>query len=322
MSWNLSSRRALAAVVVLGLLAAVGVAGAVSVAHVDAPDEAEVNSTVTAVVELDDLYANESEWELEGFTHLRNATWTVEHYQRDSLEATEEYDGTSFIHGPIDQRDSDAPDLIRVEVTGEVPVPDEHVYGENETFTAIDLLQVYDDGVEWNVIDTWEAVHYSQASRDAEAALDAANATIEEEREAGSDVSEAESTFSDAVSAYESGDHDQAISLAEDAEQQAQEGASDSDGGGEDGDGTDGDDGGASSSDADDGGGSSDDGSDDGGDATDDGASAGESGDDDSDDDGGGLLSIVIGVVVLGLLAGGGYWYAQQQKGPSRDPLG
>jgi len=322
MSWNHSSRLTLVVAIVLLAFAAAGVASAFTVTQEDVPQSAEVESEITVVVEFEDLYANQSTWNLEGSTHLEDATWTVEYLQRDEVVDTQEHSGGVFNQGPIDESNRNAPTSIRVEVTGTVPAIDEYSYAENDTFRGMDLLQIYDDGTDWTVVGDWFVHHYSADSRDARQALDAANATIQSERDAGTDVSTAESTFEDAVSAYDAGDLDEAASLADQAEQEAQDGASASDADGEgnqsDGDGSDTDGSQETDSGGDQDGGESADSADDG-DSTDD---SGEQAGGDSDDGGGGLLSIVLALLLLGLLGGGGFWYYQQQQGPSRDPLG
>lgn len=323
MSWNHSSRLALVGVLALVLFAAVGVASAITVTQEEVPESAEAGTTTTVAVQFEDLYANESTWELEGSTHLENPTWTVEYIQHDEVVATQEHSDSRFTQGPIDQSSRDAPSAIRVEVTGEVPAMDEYSYAENETFRGMDLLQIYDDGANWRLIDDWSVHHYSTDSRAAREALDRADATIQSESEDGTDVSAAESTFEDAVAAYDDGDLDEATSLAEQAEQEAQDGeaASEDDGSEsqDDGGASDGSDADGSQDDADSADGTDAEGSD-GSDGGSDGSEEAAGGD--SDDEGGGLLSIVLGLLVLGLLAGGGYWYYQRQQGPSRDPLG
>lgn len=338
MSWSHCSRPALAVAVVVCLFAAVGVAGAVTVVSEDVPEEAEVDTSVTATVELEDLYENESVWQLEGTTGLDDATWTVETYRQGEQLDTIEESGTRIILDEWEESDRDSPTRVVVEISGEVPPIEDYSYEEQETIQILGLVEVFDDGMDSWLIGDWRVPHTSQAATDARQAIESAEQTVEDERDAGTDVSQAESTLEDAITAYDDGDLDDAASLADDATDQAEEGAStnededstgDSDESGDDetdgaeSDGGEADESGSAGSESDDE--SANDG-DEGSDANDDTDESGDDGageaDDGSDDDGGGLLSIVLGVVVLGLLAGGGFWYYQQQQGPSRDPLG
>lgn len=314
MSWNPSSRLAVAALLAVLVFAAVGTVSAITVTEEDVPEEVAVNDSVTATVEFEEPFAEETEWNLEASTHLEDPTWTIEYYENGDVVREVEYEEPSFLHGPINRTGETSPDAIRVEVTGQAPPIDDYRYGEPETFDSMDLVQVWNDGLNWSVIGEWETRHHSEAQMEAEAALDSANATIQAARENGTDVSDAEATFQDAVDSYESGSLDFAIGLAEQAEEEAQPDSTssddDGDSGGDDGGGDETTDG-TTTDDT-----TTDSESTDSGDAE-------ESADDDSDDDGGfGFLPILVVVLVLALIGGGGFYLHQQNQGPQRDPLG
>lgn len=327
MSWNHSSKLGVAALAAVLVLAAVGTAGAITVTEANVPEEAEVNASVTASVQFDEPFANQTSWHLESSTDLTDASWTVEYIQNGEVEATYDYDSDGFYHGPINRTGAVSPDAIRVNVSGSAPPIEEYDFHANETFDAMDLVQVWNEGLNWSVIGEWQLRHYSQAQLDAEARLESVNQSIQTARANGTDVSDAEARFQDAVQTYESGSLEFAVQIADDAESRLQDDDSSSDGGTDDGNQTDGDnqtDGGTDGGNQTDGGGQSD-----GDQSSDSGATGGDGSSDGSDssgsgsDDGGvGFLSILLGVVVLALIGGGGFYLYQQNQGPQRDPLG
>lgn len=323
MSWSRSSKLGLVLLSVLVLFAAVGVASAVSVEDEQAPEEAEVSEEVTVTVELQDLFAQESSWNLNGQTQLQDAQWTIELYQGDELLDTRESSGNQPDQILFEEGVTDA-DRVVVTITGTVPgVTDveggEYTYEERETFLAGEVVQIVDGDV--NRLSQLNTHHYTAESREARTALDDADDAIQS---ASTDTSDAESTFDEAVTAYNDGNFDEAVSLAEDAQSQAQSSSDGSDdGSSDDGSTEDGSDGDST----DDG---SSDGSDDGSttnDSTQDGSDGNASAESSSDggDDGGILwilLYALLGLLILGAVGGGIYWYQQQQQGPNRDPLG
>lgn len=322
MSWSHSSRLGLVAVAVLVLVASVGVASAVSVTQDDAPDEAEVGEEVTVTVELQDLFDEESSWEINGQTELDDAQWTIELYQGDELQNTHESSGEQPDSVLLEEGVTDA-DRVVVTITGTSPEVSSYSYEEPATFLA-EVVQVVEGGSDVNELSQHDIHHYTTGdpgSQEARTALDDADAAIQSAADDGEDVSDAESTFEDAVAEYDSEEFANAVSLAEDAESQAQPSDSDGDGSSDD-DGSTGDDG-TSDDSSDDGSGDTND-TDAGGNDTEDGDAQNASSGDDSDD--GGLLWPVLyglfGLLILGGILGGVYWYQQQSQGPSRDPLG
>lgn len=321
MSWSHCSELGLIAAAIL-LVSTAAVAGAVSVTWENVPEEAEAGEEVTLEIELSELYAEDSRWEVSGTTGLENAEWTVEFFE-DGQEV-ESFNDTGGSLAPvlIDENESQAPAYVYVVVTGEVPEPDAYDYQNGQQFQALDLDGAAERG-EFE-IDTWEIPHHTAESQSARSSLGDARSAVDQADSDGADVSGAESTWDDAVAAFESGDFDQAVSLAEDAESQAQSAESGSgDGSGDDGS-TDGADDGAGNETATDDT-TTDDGAADGdGDQqSDDGASASDA---PSDDDGGiGFVTVlfyVLGAAVLLGVGAGGFYLVQQNKGPSRDPLG
>ncbi len=236
MTSNRSSKLTVLAVLLAVSVLLAAPATAVTVAQTDVPQEAEAGSQISASFTLTDLYQDPQwePWTLEGETELSNVTWTLTFIDPQGNEFhTETYNGQSFSQAGIStNHEQGTVTEIRVEITGDVPAPEQYTYPDNETFTLATLTQISGDEGAHNEIDTWETHHYTVAeagnpdatpgSKDAREALDGARNAIDDADEAGSDVSAAEETLENAISAYENGNFQNAVSLAEDAKDEAE----------------------------------------------------------------------------------------------------
>lgn len=212
------------------LVAAVAPAAAVSVSEAEVPEEGEVGEQIAAEFTITDLYQdpNWEEWSLMGETDLVNVTWTITFI--DPSGATidvRSYDGQEFSQPDI-SADSAIGTIteVRVSVTGEVPDIEMYTYPDEEEFTIATLIQTRGEAGSQNEIGTWSVHHYSTGdelenvpgSQQARLALDGADAAVDEAVTAGADTSEAQNTLTNAIEAYESGQFQLAMNLAEDAE--------------------------------------------------------------------------------------------------------
>ena len=201
------------------LLAGVAPAAAVSVSGTDAPDSAEVGTQVTATVTLTELYQNPdlTEWQLAGSTGLADVTWTVMWYDQTGARVDQKsYDGRNFSGAAVSSDESHAE--VRVRVSGTVPQVETYTYDPQPSFTLFSLSQTRSGGAS-NAVVSRNATHYTSASREARQALDVAAAAIEE----AGNPEEAQATFDSGVSAYNSGNFDNAVTLANRAAEQAEE---------------------------------------------------------------------------------------------------
>ncbi|WP_435319453.1 hypothetical protein [Haloarchaeobius sp. TZWSO28] len=218
-----SSKWATLAVVAILALAAVGTATAVQVTSDDVSSEAQVGEDYTATVTLGELYQNPdyTSWTLRGETELTDVTWTVTTTDTDTGNQIDRqsFDGQSFNYSNIDAEANDA-NQITIEVTGTVPEVENFTYAEEETFVVASLTQVRDGGTS-NDIATREAHHYTEDSRAARQAIADAEAAIDEAAAAGGDTSTAESSVESAISAYEGENFENAQTLAERAQNEA-----------------------------------------------------------------------------------------------------
>lgn len=236
MTSNRCSRTVL--VLLLALLIAVAFpATALTVSESTVPDEAEAGTQISASITLDELYQDPQwePWTLEGKTELENVTWTLTFIdQQGNQFHTETYNGQTFNRSGISTDSAEGTiTKIRVEITGDVPEPERFTYANPETFVVADLTQVSGEQGAQNPINTWEAHHFTRAaesdpdaepgSKEARDAIESAEAAIADANEVGADVSSAEGTLQNAISAYENGNFANAVSLANDAEEEAKD---------------------------------------------------------------------------------------------------
>jgi hypothetical protein len=206
---------------------------AVNVSDSSVPEEAQAGDQISASATLAELYQNPNwePWTLTGETELENVTWTVTYIDAQGNEFdTRTFDGQSFSTDPLTSENDTLE--VRVEVTGTVPEPTEFTYPERETFTVIDLTQTRGQEGSTNDITSLSAHHFTTApeneddaapgSQEAREALNAAQEAINASEEAGADTSSAEETFQSAVSAYESGNFENAVDLANSAQSEAE----------------------------------------------------------------------------------------------------
>ncbi|WP_435062637.1 hypothetical protein [Halobaculum sp. EA56] len=214
---NLSRCSRLTAVlaVLVVLFAAVAPAAAVSVQETDVPDSGEVGSQVTATMTLTQLYDTYETWQLAGSTELRNVTWTVTFLNQAGNQVRQEsYDGQTFSGATVDIEEGTAE--VRVRVTGTVPAVESYSYDPQQSFTLTALSQTRQGGTS-NELANVSATHYTADSREAREAMESARAAID----AAGNPSEATETFQSAVSAYNAGNFENAIRLANNAEEEA-----------------------------------------------------------------------------------------------------
>ncbi|WP_324663959.1 hypothetical protein [Haloarcula sediminis] len=212
------SRATVALLCVVGLLAVAGTAAAFTVStEGDVPNETAVGNEVSVTYVIDDPYTDApDEWTLTGETELENVSWTVTVLRAGSPVS----DGEQIYGGQSFERDLDIDnngDQVRVELTGTTPSIGNYTYEPEEQYTVASLTRV--TGSNENQFRNDSAHHYTDQSREARQAIDAAGTAIEE---AGGN-SEAENLRSNAISAYENGNFENAISLADQAQNTAEQ---------------------------------------------------------------------------------------------------
>lgn len=207
-------------VVVLGAVLLVGALGTGSVAAIqsspqDLPAESEVGADFETTFELTDLFDEFEEWTLVAETELENTTWTIVQYNQAGSETDRlETDGQNVSQSV---RLDDGTATIEVRVTGVTPELDNLSYDPPDRFTVASFTQEREGGADRDIA-TYESHHYTEESREAREAIDRASEVV---AESGSDA--AQSSLDSAISAYESGNFENAIDLADRATEEAEQ---------------------------------------------------------------------------------------------------
>ena len=188
-------------------------AAAVDSASDDVPEEVEAGAETEATFELTNLYDEFESWTLRGETNMTNVTWTVQKYDQAGNQVEQNtYDGGEF----TEQIDIDeSTQEVHARVTGTAPEIEAFSYEPVETFRYANFDLVRDGGTEGN-IDEYQVHHYTADSKEARERIDQANGAVDR-----ADDDEARSTLESAISAYDAGNFENAISLAERAEDEA-----------------------------------------------------------------------------------------------------
>jgi len=209
------SKRATLLVCVVGLLALSGVASAYTVSAEGVPAESEVGGEVTVTYTIDDPFTDApNEWTLAGATELENVSWTVTVLRAGNQVSQDTYGSQNFSQG-LDIDDNG--DQVEIELTGATPAVENYTYQPEEQYLVASLTQVTGNNEEEFRRDT--AHHYTQESREARTAIDDAQAAID----ATGGNQEAEELLSSAISAYDADNFGNAVDLAEQAENTAQQ---------------------------------------------------------------------------------------------------
>ncbi|GGL27413.1 hypothetical protein GCM10009037_08740 [Halarchaeum grantii] len=215
------SSLALAALLALSVLAVP--AGAVSVDGT-APPSAQVGSQQTATYTFTDLYEEYDTWTLRGSTELTQVTWTVTLYDQTGAKIAQ--------HSPTGQsfeqqvQASEDVNKVTVRVEGTVPAVEEYSYEPAQQLTVAEFTQAQQGGSASMIGEAHTTRPYTESSQEARTAIEDAQSAIESAQSAGASVSEATSLVENAISAYNAGNFENAISLASQAEQQAESAAS------------------------------------------------------------------------------------------------
>ena len=212
------SRATVALLCVVGLLAVAGTASAFTVStDGSVPNETAVDSEVSVTYVIEDPYDGPpNEYTLEGETELENVSWTIEVLdQGDSVDQATY--GEQTFSQPMDRDGDQNGDEVRITLEGTVPTVDNYTYEPKESYTVASLSRVTGSNEEEFRNDS--AHHYTNESREARQAIDAAGAAI---NESGGN-SEAEELRQNAISSYNSGNFENAIDLANQAQNTAEQ---------------------------------------------------------------------------------------------------
>lgn len=216
MNSNRSSKLAtalLATVLVLVLAVTAGAAVTSEVSGV--PDGAQADSEQSATYTFSKLYEDGSkEWTLAGRTNLTGVQWTVKKQKLGGDVESESFTGQSFSTTVSSNNDIEK---VVVTVQGTTPRVSNFTYEPRERFLFAQFNKSVGDANK--VVTTTFLNHFTAESKQARQAIDSARRAIDE---AGGHE-QANQTLQNAISAYNSGNFDNAIDLADQAEQRARQ---------------------------------------------------------------------------------------------------
>ncbi len=202
---------AVVAVLLFGTLFA-GSAGAVGSSPQDLPEESEVGTDFEATFEVTELFDEFEQWTLVSETELDDSTWTIRQYNQAGSEISrQDVDGQTALDS-IDIDDGTA--TVEVRVTGTTPELGNLSYDPPDRFTVANFTLERNGGTERS-IGQHESHHYTEESREARAAIDRASDAV------GDSGGDARSSLDSAISAYENGNFENAVTLADRAENEA-----------------------------------------------------------------------------------------------------
>jgi flagellar basal body-associated protein FliL len=215
MSWTLSSRGTTLVVLLALAFAAAGTAGALSVSDQTAFNESRVGESVETTVVIEDPFTEQpDQWTLNAETELRNVSWVVTTLDQGEQVNQGTYGGQSFSQNlNVDN----GGDEVRIEITGDTPPVENYTYDPVERYTLWRLEAVSGDST--TTLNESQVHHYTNESKEARNAIDSAVETI---NETGGN-SEARSTLNNSISAYDNNNFGNAVDLANEAENQAEQ---------------------------------------------------------------------------------------------------
>jgi hypothetical protein len=214
----MSSSRCSKALVValLVLVASVGMAAAVSTETQGVPAEAEVGEEVTATYTFTELYSDFESWTLHGETNLTTVTWTVKQEDQAGNQLSQNSSDGATFNESVNIEDDTA--RVVVTVRGTVPEVGNFTYDPRDEFLLASYELVRDGGTRQAITED-RTHHYTNESQQARQEIEQARSTIED---AGGDQ-QAEETLQNAISAYEAENFENAVDLADRAQEQAEQ---------------------------------------------------------------------------------------------------
>ncbi|MFW5938350.1 MAG: hypothetical protein ACOCSN_05340 [Halanaeroarchaeum sp.] len=216
MNWSRSSSATL--VLVALLLVAVVPAAGVTVSGDASPSAVEVGEKQDVTYTVEDLYTDYDQYQLSGETDLTAVTWTVTTYDQTGAKIDQrQYNDQAFEHTVAADEDLSS---VEVRLQGTTPEWSDWQYDPAQQLTLATFAQAQEGGSSTQ-IDTFEARPYTEESQSARTAIDDATEVIDDAESAGAGTDESEALVSNAISAYENGNFENAEDLATQAENQA-----------------------------------------------------------------------------------------------------
>ena len=210
------SDTAVALVCIAVLLSVAGTATALSISSDGVPTEAQVGDEVSVTYTIDDPFTDTAnQWTLQANTQLENVRWTVTVLRAGTpVQNGETTYGEQSFEQDLDVENNG--DEVQIELVGTAPTVENYSYESRQTFTVASLDQRTGNNTEELANDS--AHHYTSESREARQAIDAAQSAID----AAGGNADAESQLNSAISLYDAGEFEDAMTAANDAQSTAE----------------------------------------------------------------------------------------------------
>lgn len=219
MNSNRSSRAFVLGVAVVALLVVAVAPAAAAVPSVDgsAPDSKQVGTTVDRTYTLTNLFDEYNEWTLSGETDLSQVTWTVTVFDNAGQQIAQE----TYNNGTFDHSLQSTSGAVRMEVRLEATVPEVPgsmwSYDPPQQYTVAAFAQTQEGGAS-TTLTSYATRPYTETSEEARTQIKQAQGTIDD----AGDVSDAQASLDNAISAYQNENFDLAVELANEAESKAE----------------------------------------------------------------------------------------------------
>jgi hypothetical protein len=218
MNWIHSSKTAALGVLLATVLIVSGAAGAVSF-EAQPPESTQVGDTVSMEVTMTEAFDDPlpDSYTLQAATQLNSADFTIRATNVAGDTVLQEDVASDTATAQLNSEDGI--DEVTIIVEGDVPEMSEFNYQEleAENYTAMELSRVVDNGTSTLEGGMWTAHRYTEQSQQARTAIEDANESVQ-----SADSSNAEEDLERAIASYNSGNFQNAISLAEDAQSTAE----------------------------------------------------------------------------------------------------
>lgn len=209
MSWIRSSKGVVLGIALVVALLAAGTAAAVTIQG-QAPPPAETGETIDTTVTLEEPFRDApDQWTLQGSTALENASWTVQVTAQGDPVDTVDSGGQEFTY---DLDSETGATEVEITVRGDVPQLSSFNYEEMsaENYSAVTVSRVSDGAT--TELRNFRSHRYTEESREARTAID----------DAIDSAGGRNDKIEQAISSYDNGNFENAVSLANEAESGAQ----------------------------------------------------------------------------------------------------
>jgi VIT1/CCC1 family predicted Fe2+/Mn2+ transporter len=214
MSWIRYSKAFTLGVLLALSVVAAGTAAGLSVTTENAAAEYRVGQPVSVNVTIEDPFTGDAanQWTLNGRTEATEVVWSVRVLDQGQVVRPEETFGSASFNYTL-SRDGGG-DTVVIQLQGTAPAIENYTYAPEERFTVADMNRI--SGSNTADLETIEAHHYTNESKEARDAIESAEQAYDED--GGPDS--VQNRINDSIAFYESEQFGQAVDNANEARTQ------------------------------------------------------------------------------------------------------